>query len=152
MMTDLWVQIFRVRSEKGYEKSYILVWNRVRVLRTVWHTPTQNFGEYPPLPRITTRHRTFGCSMTSVHLKLLKLCFNRFELPPTTVALTLLTSLWVLGSTKTNHLYLLYLVLPLLHFEANLILFMKDVTFIIFCLTLLVIGIPHESYTCIYIM
>ena len=23
-------------------KSYIVVWNRVRVLRTVWHTPTQN--------------------------------------------------------------------------------------------------------------
>ena len=44
MITDLWVQSFGVRSEKGYEKSYILVWNRVRILRTVWHTPTQNFG------------------------------------------------------------------------------------------------------------
>ena len=37
-----------VRSEKGYEKLYILVWNRVRVLRTVRHTTTQNFGEYHP--------------------------------------------------------------------------------------------------------
>ena len=42
------VQIFGVRSEKGSEKSYILVWNRVRVLRTVRHTPTQSFEEYPP--------------------------------------------------------------------------------------------------------
>ena len=44
------VQISGVRSEKGSEKSSILVWNWVRVLRTVQHTPTQNFGEYTPPP------------------------------------------------------------------------------------------------------
>ena len=32
------VYILRVRSEIGYEKSYILVWNRVRVFRTGPHT------------------------------------------------------------------------------------------------------------------
>ena len=26
--------------------------NRVRVLRTVRHTPTQKFGEYPPVPGV----------------------------------------------------------------------------------------------------
>ena len=52
MITDLWVQILGVRSEKGYEKSYNLVWNRVRVLRTVRHTPNQHFGEYPPSPPV----------------------------------------------------------------------------------------------------
>ena len=42
------VYILRVRFEIGYGKSYILVWNRVRVFRTGRHTPTQKYYEYPP--------------------------------------------------------------------------------------------------------
>ena len=47
-------QIFGVRSEKGYEKSYILVRNRVKVLRTVRHTPTQTFRETLVVQRCQT--------------------------------------------------------------------------------------------------
>ena len=35
------------RSEIGYGKSLILVWNRVRVSESVPHTPTQFFWKYP---------------------------------------------------------------------------------------------------------
>ena len=66
MITDLWVQTFGVRSEKGYEKSYILVRNRVRVLRTVRHTPTQNFEEYPPGVNIRGKKRIFALSVVFV--------------------------------------------------------------------------------------
>ena len=34
-------------------KSYILVWNRVRVFRSRRHTPTQKCNEYPPTPPAT---------------------------------------------------------------------------------------------------
>ena len=44
------VYILRIRSEIGYGKSYILVWNRVRVFRTAQHTPTQKYYEYTPPP------------------------------------------------------------------------------------------------------
>ena len=57
------------RSEKGYRfsgsglkrgmKNHILVWNRVRVLRTVRHTPTQNVGEYPPGMAVDTTSATW---------------------------------------------------------------------------------------------
>ena len=43
------VYILRVRSEIWYRKSYILVWNRVRVFRTGRHTPTQKYYEYSPI-------------------------------------------------------------------------------------------------------
>ena len=36
------------RSEKGCGKWHFLVWNRVKIWRIGWHTPTKNFQEYPP--------------------------------------------------------------------------------------------------------
>ena len=60
MITDLWVQIFGVRSEKGYGKSYILVWNRVRVLRTVRHTPPKFWRVNPPPPRTYSYQKWIG--------------------------------------------------------------------------------------------
>ena len=43
------VYISRIRSEMGYGKSYILVWNRARVFWTGRHTSTQKYYEYPHL-------------------------------------------------------------------------------------------------------
>ena len=41
----------RVKSEIGYGKSEILVWNRERVSGSVSHTPTQFSWRHPPPPR-----------------------------------------------------------------------------------------------------
>ena len=42
------VWILEVWSENGCGKLHVLVWNRVRIWRTRWHTPTKNSWEYPP--------------------------------------------------------------------------------------------------------
>ena len=51
------VYILRVRSEIGYGKSYILVWNRVKVFRTGRHTPPS----LPPPPPPPTPVRRWQC-------------------------------------------------------------------------------------------
>ena len=41
------VWILEARSENGYGKWHVLVWNRVRIWRTGRHTPNMNSEEYP---------------------------------------------------------------------------------------------------------
>ena len=44
------VWILEVWSENRSGKLHFLAWNRVRIWRTRWHTPTKNSQEYPPHP------------------------------------------------------------------------------------------------------
>ena len=45
-----WHNFLEARSENGCEKWNFLVWNKVKIWRTVWHTPTKKIQEYSPPP------------------------------------------------------------------------------------------------------
>ena len=49
------VWILEVWSENRSGKLHFLAWNRIRIWRTRWHTPTKNSQEYPP-PSTSPRH------------------------------------------------------------------------------------------------
>ena len=136
---------WRLRSENGCGRGHFVVWNRVTIWKTSWHTPTKISQEYPP----------GNCHRGYTRLEPLTACRRWKVSPEKTFAKrpTRKTSgMWVLGLMFTRYVLLAFqsrypiLVYFVANYRPHLSHFLENVIFVIPIGHFLFIHLPCQSF------